>query len=117
MGNPIANWRKRHRKAANFWLHMLGIGACFVAAPVLGIMRQPLEAVMIFVAGYALQFIGHLAEGNRSGEQLLLKRLLAGVSQRNNPRRAKPNRAAQNSAPGSARPVPSGQALDPDAHP
>jgi len=117
MGNPIANWRKRHRKAANFWLHMLGIGACFVAAPVLGIMRRPLAAVVIFVAGYALQFIGHLAEGNRSGEQLLLERLLARGSQRNTPRRAKPNRPGPISAPGSARPATSGRALDPDAHP
>jgi len=29
----------------------------------------------MFAAGYALQFVGHLIEGNRSGEEMLLRRL------------------------------------------
>ena len=76
MGNPISNWRKRHRNTTNFWLHMLGIPMCFVAAPVLLIFQQYCLAATMFVAGYAVQFIGHLVEGNRSGEEMLLRKLL-----------------------------------------
>jgi len=72
----IQNWRKRHRNPTNFWLHMLGIPGCFVAAPVLLILRQWWVAAAMFVGGYALQFLGHLVEGNRPGEELLLRRVL-----------------------------------------
>ena len=72
----IANWRKRHRNTTNFYLHMLGIPACFLAAPVLLALQQWLMALVLFIAGYALQFIGHLIEGNRSGEEMLFRRLL-----------------------------------------
>ena len=55
---------------------MLGIPACFIVAPIFLILSQwPLAATM-FIGGYALQFIGHLVEGNRSGEEMLLRRLL-----------------------------------------
>ena len=79
MSNPIAvwvaDWRKRHHNPASFWLHMAGIPACFVAAPILLILREWWMALALFVAGYALQFIGHLIEGNRSGEEMLWRRL------------------------------------------
>ena len=78
MMNPIENWRKRHRKAMNFWLHMLGIPACFVAAPIMLALRQWPLAGGLFVAGYCVQFIGHFIEGNRSGEGMLLRRLTGG---------------------------------------
>ena len=74
--NPIANWRKRHRNPASFWLHMLGIPACFVAAPLLLVFKLWWPALAFFVAGYALQFAGHLVEGNRSGEEMLIRRIL-----------------------------------------
>jgi len=76
MGNPIANWMSRHRNPVNFWLHMAGIPACFVAAPVMLILRQWWLAAGLFVAGYLLQFAGHAVEGNRSGEEMLVRRLL-----------------------------------------
>ncbi len=84
MSNPILswlanwahNWRKRHRNPISFVLHMLGIPACFVAAPILLVCRQWLLALGMFVGGYALQFLGHLIEGNRSGEEMLLRRFL-----------------------------------------
>jgi len=69
------NWRRRHRSPTNFLLHMLGIPACFLAAPVLLVLGHWLLALVMFVAGYALQFAGHLIEGNRSGEEILLRRL------------------------------------------
>ena len=70
------NWRARHRHPVSFVLHLVGIPACFVAAPVLLIARQFLPAAACFVGGYVLQFIGHLLEGNPPGEALLLRRLL-----------------------------------------
>jgi hypothetical protein len=72
----LADWRKRHRNSTSFYLHMVGIPACFVGAPILLILKQWLLAVVLFVGGYALQFLGHLIEGNRSGEEMLLRRLL-----------------------------------------
>ena len=76
MKDAVANWRKRHRNTTNFWLHMMGIPACFLAAPVLLVMWQWWPALAAFVSGYALQFVGHLVEGNRSGEEMLLRRVL-----------------------------------------
>lgn len=76
MPDPIGNWLKRHRNRTNLYLHMLGIPACFVAAPIMLVFRQWWLAAGLFVAGYALQFIGHLVEGNRSGEEQLIRRLL-----------------------------------------
>ena len=80
MSNPIAdavrNWRTRHRNPVSFWLHLAGIPACFVGAPALLILRQWWPAAGLFVGGYALQFIGHWIEGNQSGEEILLRRIL-----------------------------------------
>lgn len=76
MDNPISSWRRRHRNPTSFWLHMLGMPACFLAAPILLILRRWWLAPAVFVAGYALQFMGHLIERNRSGEEMLLRRLL-----------------------------------------
>ena len=69
------NWRSRHRNRTSFLLHMVGIPACFLAAPVLLILGYWLLAVVMFVGGYALQFVGHFIEGNRSGEEIFLRRL------------------------------------------
>ena len=77
MKNAVASWRTRHRNTTNFWLHMMGIPACFLAAPVLLVMGQWWLALASFVSGYALQFVGHLVEGNRSGEEMLLRRILS----------------------------------------
>ena len=72
----VENWRMRHRNPTSFWLHMVGIPGCFVIAPILLINRQWYLATAIFAGGYAMQFIGHLVEGNRSGEELLLRKVL-----------------------------------------
>jgi len=84
MPNPIlswlanwgADWRKRHRNTTNLYLHVLGIPACFVVAPVLLALHHWALAGLFFAGGYVLQFIGHLIEGNRSGEEKLIRRLL-----------------------------------------
>jgi len=62
-------------------LHIIGIPACFIAAPVLLIMQMWWPAAGAFVGGYALQFIGHAIEGNQSGEEILLRRLLGRTSE------------------------------------
>lgn len=77
MKDPLANWKKRHQNRTSFWLHMVGIPACFVAAPALLVLGKGWLALAAFVAGYAVQFLGHLVEGNRSGEEELVRRLLA----------------------------------------
>ena len=76
MTDPLANWKKRHRNRTNFWLHMVGIPACFAAAPALLACSRWRLALAAFAFGYALQFLGYLVEGNRSGEEELLRRLL-----------------------------------------
>ena len=80
MIKPIENWLNRHKNYTSFWLHMMGIPACFLGAPLMLLCRHWWLAGALFVGGYALQFIGHLVEGNRSGEELLLRRLLGGKS-------------------------------------
>jgi predicted membrane channel-forming protein YqfA (hemolysin III family) len=87
MLRPIQNWLDRHKNPASFWLHMLGIPACFVAAPILLVMRLQghptgLVALGMFGGGYALQFLGHLIEGNRSGEEELVRRIAGRLSRR-----------------------------------
>lgn len=74
------NWRKRHLNPISFWLHMVGIPACFVAAPVLLICRMWGWAIVFFVVGYILQFVGHAIEHNQSGEEMLLRRIFGGKS-------------------------------------
>jgi len=76
MHKAIANWLSRHRNPSSFWLHMVGIPACFVAAPILLILQCWGWAATAFVGGYALQFIGHFIEGNRSGEEMLVRRIM-----------------------------------------
>ena len=75
MGNPISNWYQRHQNPVNFWLHMPAIAACFVAAPIALVMGHYYCAAALFVGGYAVQFLGHFIEGNRSGEEMLIRRL------------------------------------------
>jgi len=72
----VENWRKRHRSRASFWLHMIGIPGCFIVGPLLLIFAQWWLGVGMFVGGYALQLIGHLVEGNRSGEEILIRKLI-----------------------------------------
>jgi len=72
----LTNWLSRHRNRTSFALHMVGIPAAFVAAPVTALMKYWVLAAGLFFGGYALQFIGHMIEGNRSGEEELVRRLL-----------------------------------------
>ena len=72
----LANWKRRHVRPVNLWLHAAGIPASFILAPVLLVLRMWWAAAGAFVGGYVLQAVGHILEGNRSGEEQLLRRLL-----------------------------------------
>lgn len=72
---PFRKWPSRHRNRTNFMLHMVGIPAAIVAVP-LAVLDHRLLAGGMFMAGYALQFIGHVVEGNRSGEERVIRKLL-----------------------------------------
>ena len=76
MIKSIENWLSRHKNYTSFWLHMIGIPACFIACPIFLILRQWWLGGCMFLGGYALQFIGHIIEGNLSGEEMLIRRLL-----------------------------------------
>ena len=76
MKNWLTKWMRRHQHQTSIALHVVGIPACFVAAPVLLILQLWCWAMGSFVGGYALQFIGHAIEGNQSGEEILLRKLL-----------------------------------------
>ncbi len=54
---------------------MPAIAACFVAAPIALIAGKYWLAGGLFVGGYAVQFLGHIIEGNQSGEEMLIRRL------------------------------------------
>ena len=87
--NRLEGWRLRHQLSFNFWIHMVGIPMALVAAPLSLFYLDWPWALGLFVSGYLLQWIGHLAEGNDLGEWAAIKRLLGwpyvGIASRWNP--------------------------------
>lgn len=78
----LANWNERHQNPVSRWLHFIGIPLTLVF-PVLGVWqlidgRWDLwwRPTLFLVAGYALQWLGHVIEGNDMGEVILIKKLL-----------------------------------------
>ncbi len=74
-GHARRNWLERHQHPVSFWLHMVGIPLTFAGLLSLFFV-QWYWGVGAFVAGYALQYVGHMIEGNDLGELIPLKRLL-----------------------------------------
>ena len=72
----LRKWRARHRNPTNLVLHAAGIPATVLAIPAAW-MGQWLFAVGLFAGGYAVQLLGHIIEGNRSGEEEVIRKLLA----------------------------------------
>lgn len=70
------NYVERHMHPANRVLHLVGVPLTFAASVVFLIAEQYWWALACFVAGYALQFLGHAIEGNDAGEVVLVKRWL-----------------------------------------
>jgi hypothetical protein len=74
-GKARANWLLRHQTRFSFWIHMVGIPMAIVG--LIGFAVMPWEiALGLFFAGYLLQWIGHMFEGNDVGELIPLKRAL-----------------------------------------
>ena len=72
----LANYVLRHRNRVNQLLHLVGVPLTFVVSVVFLVKHEWLAALLCFVGGYALQFIGHAIEGNDAGELILIKRWL-----------------------------------------
>ncbi len=84
----LQGWRLRHQLPINFAVHMVGIPLALAGIVMLFFLPW-YWGVAAFVVGYALQYAGHLAEGNDLGEWAAIKRLLGlpyvGISPRWNP--------------------------------
>jgi uncharacterized membrane protein YGL010W len=78
----VDDWLARHRHPASFLLHLIGIPlslAGILLTPFcLGLFSLPmfLFAFGLFVAGYLLQFLGHVCEGSEPGELVHLRQWL-----------------------------------------
>lgn len=83
----LANWLERHRTPLSFWLHMVGIPLTIAAGvlliwQLLAAQNDPAHwrnwwrPALLFVAGYGLQYLGHIYEGNDMGEVIVIKRWL-----------------------------------------
>lgn len=78
----LTSWRQRHQSRLSFWLHVVGIPLTILAVLLASVQlyhgRWDLwwRPALLLAAGYALQSLGHLHEGNDMGEVVLLKRLL-----------------------------------------
>ena len=72
----LKNYAQRHRHPANIALHAIGLPVTFVAPIALIVVGDVFYAAIAFIAGYALQFLGHAIEGNDAGEICLIKKWL-----------------------------------------
>lgn len=77
----LRNWFERHQHPASRWLHYVGIPLTILAVIVAGVQLAQgawglwWRPVLLLVVGYALQYIGHVIEGNHMGEIVLIKKL------------------------------------------
>ena len=97
----LKNYAERHLHPGNRCLHLIGLPVTFVL-PVYFLLRHehyPASwALIAFVAGYALQFLGHAIEGNDAGELILIKKWLGHPYVEFGPRH--PSRAGRSPGPG-----------------
>lgn len=72
----LKNYLERHQHPGNQFLHLIGLPITF-ALPVYFLVHHHWQwALGAFLAGYALQFLGHAIEGNDAGETIVVKKLL-----------------------------------------
>ena len=60
MFKPLENWFERHKTPTSFWLHMLGVPACFIAAPSCLILGRYYSALALFVGAASGAVMGAL---------------------------------------------------------
>lgn len=73
------NYRERHLHPGNQLFHLVGLPVTFILPIHFLVWHKQYPAswaLIAFVVGYVLQFIGHAIEGNDAGELILLKRWL-----------------------------------------
>ena len=70
----LTGYAARHRHPANIALHAIGLPVTFLLPLWLLWQGRGFYALLAFLAGYALQFLGHAIEGNDAGEVVLVKR-------------------------------------------
>jgi uncharacterized membrane protein YGL010W len=70
----IENWKTRHTTPFNLVLHAVGIPLTLLALIPL-IEGNFLWALVLFVLGYVLQFIGHRQEKTEVGELMWIKKI------------------------------------------
>ena len=71
------NYRERHLHPGNQLFHLVGLPVTFILPIHFLVWHKQYDAswaLIAFVVGYVLQFIGHAIEGNDAGELILLKR-------------------------------------------
>jgi hypothetical protein len=77
----VRDYIERHAHPLNALLHLVGIPAALY-----GLVRllggEPLSGLTWLAVGYALQWMGHRAQGNEVGEWILLKALAARLRRR-----------------------------------
>ncbi len=86
MSNPrprwLTNWLERHQHPVSRGLHYVGIPLTIAAVVLAGVQlyqwRWDLwwRPALLLSAGYGLQWLGHVLEGNDMGEVVLIKKLL-----------------------------------------
>jgi uncharacterized membrane protein YGL010W len=70
----VNNWVERHRDPKSFLLHLIGI-----PCTILGVLLLPIYSILLsipvfvlalilFLGGFAVQFLGHALEGSEPGE-------------------------------------------------
>lgn len=76
LGRFLHNYVLRHKNRGNQIFHAVGLPVTFIVPVVLLVQERPTLALISFLLGYTLQFIGHAIEGNDAGEVILVKKLL-----------------------------------------
>ncbi len=90
----MRNWLQRHRHPLSRGLHLVGIPLAAAAVVLAGVQLYHgwwhlwWRPVVLLGAGYLLQYVGHLIEGNDMGEVILVKKLLGRPYQAISPRYA-----------------------------
>jgi len=71
----VVDYMSRHANPWSRVLHLLGVPLAPFGCLYLLVRGELAAALVAFLAGYALQWLGHHIEGNEVGEVILLKKL------------------------------------------
>ena len=96
----LVNYAARHRHPLNIALHAVGLPVTFLLPLWLLWHGTGFYALLAFVGGYALQFLGHAIEGNDAGEVVLIKRWLGREATPTAPRSLEQPPLARQPSPG-----------------